>query len=136
MLALHAQSQETKTKTKVEHAAMQTYTGCVQTGGETKTYVLNHVVPMSKTTTVGTAGTTTVTEYALVPEEKVELQTHVGHKVEITGALIPAGSGDAKIKTRTKTEGGVEEKAKTEVERGGMPQLRVITVKPLAESCS
>jgi hypothetical protein len=58
----------------------------------------------------------------------------VGHKVEVTGVLIPAGKGDAKIETKTK--GTAEEHSKTELERGPVPQIRVLTVKHLGESCS
>src|ERR1043165_7018602 len=79
----NAQDTKTTTVTKVDGKAPQavTYTGCVQTGTETKTYILSKVVPTT-TTTVGTSGTTTTTSYTLVPDQKVELQTHVGHKVE------------------------------------------------------
>ena len=129
-----AQTSESKTKVKTEHAKTMTYAGCVQTGTQTQTYTLQNVVPISKTETSGTAGTTTTTTYALVPEGTVELQSHVGHKVEVTGVLIPAGKGDAKINTRSKSQGS-EEKTKTEVERGATPQLKVISVRQLAESC-
>jgi hypothetical protein len=134
-LQTHAQTSESKTKVKAEHAKMTTFTGCVQTGTETRTYILQNVVPVSTTATTGTAGTLTTTTYALVPETKVELQTQVGHKVEVSGVLIPAGKGEAKIKTRTKT-GGTEQETKSEIDRGPMPQLKVVSVKPLAESCS
>src|SRR6266700_60805 len=62
-----AQTSESKTRVKTEHAKTMTYTGCVQTGTETRTYTLQNVVPISKTETSGTAGTTTTTTYALVP---------------------------------------------------------------------
>ena len=128
MIGLQAQSQttESKTKVKTEDAKTMTFSGCVQTGTEARTYILQHVVPVSTTTeAIGTGGTLTTTSYALVPE-KVELQEQVGHKVEVTGVVIPAGKGDSKIETKTKTE----------VERGPMPQLRVISVKTLADRCS
>ena len=72
---LHAQDSKTTTVTKVDGKAPQTvtYTGCVQTGTETKTFILDKVVPASRSTTsVGTTGatTTTTTTYALVPDEK------------------------------------------------------------------
>jgi hypothetical protein len=130
-----AQTSESKTKVKAEHGKTVTYTGCMQTGTETQTYILQNVVPISRTQTTGTAGTTTTTTYALVPEGKVELREHVGHKVEVTGVLIPAGKGETKFKARTKTKGS-EEETKGEVERGPLPQLKVISVKPLSESCS
>ncbi|HET9830829.1 MAG TPA: hypothetical protein VFP91_03950, partial [Vicinamibacterales bacterium] len=47
-----AQSTETKTKTKTEHASIVTYTGCIASNaGQTRTYVLNNVVPTERTTT-------------------------------------------------------------------------------------
>ena len=53
-----------------------TYTGCVQTGTETRSYILDKVVPVDRTTmteATGTSGTstTTTTTYALVPGEKI-----------------------------------------------------------------
>jgi hypothetical protein len=135
-VGVRAQSNESKTKVKTEHAQQVTYTGCLLSGTETQRYVLDHVVPISKTETIGTAGTMTTTTYALIPSEQVELQRHVGHKIEVTGVLIPAGKGDAKIETKTKGKGTAEEHSKTEIERGPMPQLRVMSIKHLAESCS
>jgi hypothetical protein len=130
-----AQTSESKTKVKAEDGKTVTYTGCVQTGAETRTYILNNVIPISKTETTGTSGTVTTTTYALVPEGKVDLQEHVGHKVEVTGVLVPAGKGDTKYKTKTKAK-GAEEETKGEVERGAVPQLKVVSVRPLAERCS
>jgi hypothetical protein len=135
MLQAQSQTTESKTKIKTDDAKTMTFSGCVQTGTETKSYILQNVVPIRTTTEVtGTGGTLTTTSYALVPE-KVELQEHVGHKVEVTGVVIPAGKGDAKIETKTKT-GGTEEKTKTEVDKGPVPQLKVISVKTLADRCS
>lgn len=135
--SMQAQSQttESKTKIKTDDAKTMTFSGCVQTGTETRSYILQNVVPIRTTTEVtGTGGTLTTTSYALVPE-KVELQEHVGHKVEVTGVVIPAGKGESKIETKTKT-GGTQEKTKAEINRGPIPQLRVISVKTLADRCS
>ncbi len=133
-LQSHAQTTESKTKIKTEDAKTMTFSGCVESGTEARTYTLQHVVPVTTTQPVGTSGTMTTTSYVLVPE-KVQLQEHVGHKVEVTGVLIPAGKGDSKIETKTKT-GGTEEKTKAEIERGPAPQLKVISVKTLADRCS
>ena len=130
-----AQTTESKTKVKSEHGKTVTYTGCMQTGTETRTYILQNVVPLSTTETSGTSGTMTSTTYALVPEAKVELQENVGHKVEVTGVLIPAGKGDTKYKSKTKSK-GAEQETKGEVERGPMPQLKVLSVRQLADRCS
>src|SRR5580765_215089 len=90
VLAVHANAQTTKTKIEAEHGKTVTYTGCVQNGSETRSYILQNVVPISTTRTTGTGGTVTTTTYMLVPEERVELLPQVGHKVEVTGVLIAA----------------------------------------------
>ena len=141
-ISVHAQDTTIKSKTKVSggDAKLVTYTGCVQTGMETQTYRLEKAVPVSRTTRteIGTAGpiTSTTTTYMLVPGEKVELQKHVGHKVEVTGMMLPAG--DVKSETRTKIErehaDDVKIKEKSKVD-DAMPQFRVTSVKHLAESC-
>jgi hypothetical protein len=130
-----AQTSESRTKVKAEHGKTVTYTGCVQTGTETHSYILENVIPISKTETTGTSGTETTTTYALVPAEKVDLQEHVGHKVEVTGVLVPAGKGETKYEAKTKTKGS-EEETKGAVQRGAVPQLKVVSVRPLSESCS
>ena len=145
MLSLHAAAQQQppaststadQTKIKTEHAQTTTFTGCLQTGTEAKTYILDKVVPTKTTEIVGTSGeTATVTKYELIPAEQVQLQEHVGHKVEVTGVLVPAGKGEAKIKTESKLP-GQEEKTEAKIEKGATPQFRVISIKHLAESCS
>jgi hypothetical protein len=137
MLAMHAgaQSSETKTKIKTDDAQTVTYTGCVGSGTETRSYVLQNVQPISTTrTTTADGRVTTSTTYALVPGGTVELQQNVGRRVEVTGVLIPAGHGDAKITQRTKTN-GKEEKTTTEVDKGAVPQLKVLSVKPTGGTC-
>jgi len=141
-VALHAQDSNTKSKVEVKGDAKTVkYTGCVATGTQTRSYVLSNVLPVGSTTSteVGTAGTTTTTTtttYALVPAEKVELQEHVGHKVEVTGVMIPAG--DSKIETKTKIDNEhgpdttIKEKTKND---DAMPQFRVISVKNVSDHC-
>lgn len=126
-VALHAQDTTTTTRTQVNSdvAKSVTYSGCVQSGAEPRSFVLAKVVPVSQTksTEVGTSGTTTTvtTNYALVPTEKIELQPEVGHKVEVTGIMMPAG--DIKTETSTKAD-------------NAMPQFRVLSIKKVADSCS
>jgi hypothetical protein len=127
-----------KRKTQIEgdDAQTVTYTGCVQTGKETRTYVLSNVLPVRQTTETSTdaAGVptaTTTTTYALVPDQTVQITEYVGHKVEVTGVLVPEGE----MKTETETEIG-DDKTKTEVETDSdMPQFRVISIRNLAERC-
>ncbi len=132
---VYAQSDKIKTKVKTDDAHVVSYSGCVQSTAS-RSYVLEHVAPVSKSTTLNADGSaTTTTTYALVPESTVQLEPQVGHRVEVQGVLIPAGHGDADIKTRTKVNGH-EEKSKTEIDKTSYPQLRVTSVKPTGESCS
>jgi hypothetical protein len=138
VLATQAQAQSDKIKTtiKTDDAKAVTYTGCVQTGSQAKTYVLDRVQPVRKTTEFNTDGsTTTTTTYSIVSDTAVQLEPQVGHRVEVQGVLIPAGHGDASIKTKTEVN-GKETRSKTEIDKTSMPQLRVISVKSLGESCS
>lgn len=136
VLNAQAQSTETKTKTKTEHATVVTYTGCIATGAQAQSYILQNVVPTQRTTTLRADGTaSTVTTYALVPEATVQLAPQIGHKVEVEGVLVEPGHGDAEVKTKTEVN-GKDQKTKTEIERGPYPQLRVTSMKPLGESCA
>src|SRR4051812_9186233 len=133
---VYAQSDKIKTTVKTDDAHAVTYTGCVQTGSQAKSYVLDHVAPVRKTTEFNSDGsTTTTTTYAIVADSNVQLEPQIGHKVEVQGVLIPAGHGDADIKTKTEVN-GKETRSKVEVDKTSMPQLRVISVKSLGESCS
>jgi hypothetical protein len=139
-IAAHAQETTTRTTTKTEGDKSQTvtYTGCVQTGTETKSYILDKVVPVGRTTTVGPTGTTySTTTYALVPGERVEFQQFVGHKVEVTGVMIPAGESKTETRTKIERDGAPDTniKEKTKSDRA-MPQFQVTSIKHLADSCS
>lgn len=144
MLGLHASAQQPpaststadQTKIKAEHAQTTSFTGCLQTGTAAKTYILDKAVPTKTTEIVGTSGeVTTVTKYELIPAEQIEMQEHVGHKVEVTGVIVPAGKGEAKIKTESKLP-GQEEKTEAKIEKGATPQFRVVSIKPLGDSCN
>src|SRR5262249_20500423 len=109
VIGVSAQETKTTTTTKTEGGKAQTitYTGCMQSGTETRSVVLAKVQPISRTTETqigadGVATTTTSTTYALVPGERVEFQTHLGHKVEVTGMMVP--SGESKTTTETKID--------------------------------
>ena len=134
-----AQDSTIKTKTKVEgdDAQTVTYTGCVQTGTQTQSYVLNNVVPVSKSTEVsanaaGMPTETTTTTYALVPGDTVQITEYVGHKVEVTGMLVP--KGEMKTETETKVGDDTTKHEKIETESDA-PQFRVISIRNLAERC-
>src|SRR5258708_4195944 len=137
----NAQDSKTTTVTKVDGKEPQTvtYTGCVQTGTETKTFVLSKVVPVTRsTTTVGTAGTTTTTSttYTLVPDQQVELETAIGHKVEVTGMMIPAGESKVTTTTKIDRDDAPDSKTKETVKRdNAFPEFKVVSIKNLADSC-
>jgi len=131
-----ASTTQEQTKIKTEHAKEVTVTGCLLTGTEAKTYILDKVEPVKTTDIVGTSGEVmTVTKYDLVPTEKVEFQPQVGHKVEVTGVVVPAGEGDAKLKVETKLP-GAEQQSETKIAKGATPQFRVISIKQLGDTCS
>ena len=137
-LAVHAQESTTKTKTKVEGkdaSKTVTYTGCLGAGTETQTFVLNKVVPVGQTTetTTDASGTTsaTTTSYALMPSDTVQITEYVGHKVEVTGVLVPKGEMTAKTKTKV---GEDTQKAEVKTE-SDLPQFRVVSIRNVAERC-
>jgi predicted small secreted protein len=144
---LQAQDVKSTTTIKADDSKTVVYTGCLQTGTETKSYVLQNAIPVKDTkteTTVGKSGmpettTTTTTSYVLVPGEKVDFTQNVGHKVEVTATAIPAGDDHSKIETQTKTEVAGQSTQKTQttekVAQGSFPQLRVISVKHLSDRC-
>ena len=127
-LTVHAQDSKVKSKTRTDgDATPVTFTGCVQSGSETRTYILDKVVPVSRTTTTETTGTSgevtrTSTTYLLVPGDKVELQSHVGHKVEVTGTL-DAASAAAPVTADPPSAQNA-------------PKVKVTRVKMISETCA
>ena len=145
VMGVSAQETKTTTETKTEGAGAKattvSYTGCMQTGTETRSVVLAKVQPVSSTTetAIGTSGvttTTTSTTYALVPAEKVEFQTHIGHKVEVTGMMIPAGESKTTTETKVEREDAPDSKSKETVKTNApLPQFRVTSIKDTNERC-
>jgi len=131
-LTADAQSKP-KTDIDVDHGKKVTYTGCVQTGTTAETYVLSEAVPFTSSEMRGTSGTESTT-YALIPEKTVTVHELVGQRVKVTGVVIKPGHGDAKIETKTK-QSGSEKKTKEEIERGPLPQFRVVSLEPLGKPC-
>jgi hypothetical protein len=141
--ALAVNAQETRTKTEVKSSGgdpqVVTYTGCVAAGTQAKTYVLDKVVPVTKTTTTETPTSSTTTQstsYILVPGgETVTVQEHVGEKVEVTGTLIPGGNTRTETTTRTDREDAPDTKTRTRTEtKNAMPEFKVTSIKKIG-SC-
>ena len=131
------QDVKTKTKVKGDDAQTVTYTGCVQTGAQTRTFVLSKVMPVGQTTETttdasGVSSATTTTTYALIPGDTVQITEYVGHKVEVTGMLVP--KGEMSVKTKTKVDGDTQRKEEVKTE-SDLPQFRVISVRNIAERC-
>ena len=148
---LAAQDIKTETKVKTDDDAKAVmFTGCLQTGTTAARFILENAVPVKRETKTETrvnpAGapqsstTTTTTTYALVPQGSIEFQPNVGHKVEVTAMMVPAGNDTAEIKTQTKieVEGAPDRKVETKekIEQTSFPQLRVVSVKHLADRCT
>ena len=142
-LAANAQEQ-IKQKTKIKGDAQTvSYTGCVATGAQTTTYLLNNSVPVTKTVEQkGTTGTVTTTtkSYVLVPgSDTITFTNLVGHKVQVTGIMVPAGK-ETKVESKTKIEREgapdikIQERKKTD--ESAIPQFRVLSVKELPDPCT
>jgi hypothetical protein len=134
---VHAQSDKVKTTIKTDDAHLVTYTGCVAEGPQTRTFVLNKVMPVGQTTQTttdasGVSSSTTTTTYALVPSDTAQITEYVGHKVQVTGMMVP--KGDMRARTETKVDGDTVKKEETKTE-SDMPQFRVISIRNLGETC-
>ena len=134
----HAQETTVKSKTRSEGGQAQTvtYTGCVAAGTEARTYILDKVVPVSRTTTTDlrTGESASSTTYALVPGT-VQVQEHVGKKVEVTGTLIPGGDTKTETTTRIERDGDDAKKRERVETKNAMPEFRVTSIRDTGESC-
>lgn len=131
------QDVKTKTKIKGDDAQTVTYTGCVAAGPQTRTFVLDKVLPVSQSTSTttdasGASTSSTTTSYALVPSDTVQITEYVGHKVEVTGMMVP--KGEMRSRTETKVGDDTVKKEETKSE-SDLPQFRVISIRNLAETC-
>lgn len=125
-----AASMQDQTKAKAEHA-QATFTGCLQAGTEAKSYILDQAAPAKTGEAVGTTGElANATKFDLVASDQVNLQEHVGHKVEVTGT-ISAAKPDTKAMAPAPSE-----KPGAKMEKAATPQLHVSSIKQLADSCS
>ena len=134
---------KTKTKVKSDDGKVITTSGCLV--GGPSSYTLSRATPVvEEKVTVGTSGT--VVSYTLVPRDGVDLTTHVGQQVQVTGVMIPAAGkhdDDAKIKVQERSKTDIDNapdaksksNTKVEVPRGAFPQLAVTSVKMVGATC-
>jgi len=140
MVGVEAQSPAPQAAPPAAGAQTATFTGCFQNGKQTRTYELDKAVPMSRTTTTqatGTTGTTTtVTKYGLVPGQNVQFQeSTIGHKVEVTGILMPSGQSTSKTESRVEERPSGDVAKETTRTEEAMPMFSVTNIKVLPETC-
>ncbi len=99
-------------------------TGCLQTGSEPNTYILNNV-SMSRSRTGGTPNemARTETSYKLIPEGNLDLKDHIGHKVEVTGMLKKEEKSSEY--SSSSSPSGMSQ----------TPELRVSSIRHISEKC-
>ena len=148
--AVHAQDTTIKSETriKVDDAKVMAISGCL--GGGPTSFTLSNVVAASVPSQKDdrkTAGSAALLEsYALVPRDGVALAAHVGHRVELTGVVVPPatkGDDDAKIEvkeqTQVKRENAPDSKAETttkaRIARGPEAQFAVTSLKMVSPVC-
>ena len=139
----------TKTTVEADDAKPTVVSGCLMGGPATFTLLNSSAAVAARESSgergaVGTSGV--VSSYSLTARDGVDLKTHVGQKVEITGVIIAAGDKDDDAEIEVKEETKVERddapddraKSRTEIEvsRGAAPKLAVTAVKMLSSTCT
>jgi hypothetical protein len=74
--------------------------------------------------------------YILIPDANshVDLKSHIGHKVEITGKMM---SGESKSYTqqRSETPNGQMSQSQSSTHMGNQPEIKVTSIRHIAETC-
>ena len=149
--AVHAQDTTIKSETRIktDDAKVLTVSGCL--GGGPTNFTLSNVVaaaaPSDKKDDRKTVGTSGLLEaYALMPQAGVALAPHVGHRVELTGVVVPPatkGDDDAKIEVTERTQvqrenapdSKTETTTKARIARGPEAQFAVASLKMVSPVC-
>lgn len=106
-----------------------TFIGCLQSGTEPNSYVLSNAMPsdMSRQATrsegMPSEMARTENSYRLIPEGKVDLKKHVGHKVEVTGKMAKKSSMTSMSKEQPSEM------------TGHLQHFKVTSVREIAQSC-
>jgi len=149
--AVYAQDTTIKSETRIkaDDAKVLTISGCL--GGGPTNFTLSNIVaaaaPSDKKDdrkTVGTAGL--LDSYVLMPRDGLALAPHVGHRVELTGVVVPPatkGDDDAKIEvketTQVQRENAPDSKTETttraRIARGSEAQFAVASLKMISPVC-
>jgi len=72
--------------------------------------------------------------YVLIPDSNVDLKSHIGHKVEITGKMAGSDSGNWGSQ-RPSMPGGETSDSRSSSKTTEHPEIRVTSIKHLAETC-
>jgi hypothetical protein len=145
--AAMVQAQDVKSTTTVKADGGKTvvYTGCLQPAETAQGYILESAVPMKESATQtrvrpsGVVETTTTTSFVLLPADQIDLGSSVGHKVQVTAIQVPRGDDrttiDSKTTAEVKGQPTQEKEVKEKIPQQEWPQLRVVSVKHLTDSC-
>ncbi len=137
-----------------------TFTGCLQSGVEPNSYVLNNVTPsdMSQQSlnqqdqeqqeqaqnpdlNQGQEGSqpselarASEKSFNLIPEGRVDLKNYIGKRVEVTGKMIQSTSRTTQS-SRATTPSGQSSSIHSSTEMTEQPQFQVSSVRQIASSC-
>ena len=104
-----------------------TLTGCLRAGSETNTYMLDNVsVSQSLSSRAPSEMARTESSYKLIPEGRVDLKDHVGHKVEVTATPMQKES------SMENSESG---EYSTSTSGNSVPELRVSSIRHVSTTC-
>jgi hypothetical protein len=65
----------------------------------------------------------------------VQVQEHVGKKVEVTGTLVPGGDTKTETTTRVERDGDDTTKRERVETKNARPEFRVTSIRDTGESC-
>jgi hypothetical protein len=138
-----AQYPEQKPAEKSKSAQTVTIAGCVREGDTPNSFVLANVdaSALAAPGATGTAGappagspSTAMTTVQLVSSADIDLKKHVGHKVEISGTIAPAGAAGTSGTPSTPPSDTTAREADKDKSKQAH-KLTVRSVKHVSESC-
>lgn len=72
--------------------------------------------------------------YVLIPGSNVDLKSHIGHQVEITGKMMEGGT-TTRSSQRSTTPTGQMSQSQSRTESGNQPEIKVMSIRHIAEAC-
>ncbi len=143
--ATQSSTSSSRTSTETRSTGSVTLTGCLQAGTEPNTFVLNHV---SETGTQTGSQRSTAdknpsemaradTTYSLVPNnKKIDFSKHMGHRVEVSGNLMPEGSSHSgSSKDSSASSSSSSSTGQMGSMDSGRMQLKVRSIRQVAATC-